>query len=48
MSSPESSALPARTATIDRYLETIYCIAGEGETVRPSRLVAWLSVSAPR
>jgi DtxR family Mn-dependent transcriptional regulator len=35
------------TATVDRYLETIYCIAGEGETVRPSRLAVWLGVSAP-
>jgi DtxR family Mn-dependent transcriptional regulator len=37
----------ATTTTVDRYLETIYCIAGEGETVRPSRLAAWLGVSAP-
>ena len=35
------------TATVDRYLEIIYCIAGEGETVRPSRLAVWLGVSAP-
>ncbi len=35
------------TTTVDRYLETIYCIAGEGETVRPSRLATWLGVSAP-
>jgi DtxR family transcriptional regulator, iron-dependent repressor len=35
------------TTTVDRYLETIYCIAGEGEVVRPSRLAQWLSVSAP-
>lgn len=41
-------AAPAHTSTtVDRYLETIYCIAGEGETVRPSRLAAWLGVSAP-
>lgn len=39
--------LPARTDTVDRYLETIYCIAAEGETVRPSRLADWLDVSAP-
>lgn len=39
---------PAQTSTtVDRYLETIYCIAGEGETVRPSRLAVWLGVSAP-
>jgi len=38
---------PVRSATVERYLETIYCIAGEGDIVRPSRLVAWMSVSAP-
>ncbi len=43
-----SSLVPTpTTATVDRYLETIYCIAGEGETVRPGRLAAWLGVSAP-
>jgi len=36
-----------QTATVDRYLETIYCIAAEGETVRPGRLAYWLSVSPP-
>jgi len=40
-------APPARTGTTDRYLEAIYYIAGEGETVRPSRIAEWLSVSAP-
>jgi DtxR family transcriptional regulator, Mn-dependent transcriptional regulator len=35
------------TETVDKYLEAIYYIAGEGETVRPSRLAYWLSVSAP-
>lgn len=35
------------TATVDKYLEAIYCIAGEGEVVRPSRLAYWLAVSAP-
>lgn len=35
------------SATVDRYLEAIYCIAGEGEIVRPSRLAYWLGVSAP-
>jgi len=39
--------LPARTDTVDRYLETVYCIAAEGETVRPSRIADWLAVSAP-
>ena len=37
----------AHTPTVDRYLEAIYCIAAEGETVRPSRLTYWLDVSAP-
>jgi len=47
---PPSSSLaepPSRTETVDHYLETIYCIAAEGETVRPSRLADWLGVSAP-
>lgn len=35
------------SATVDRYLETIYCIQGEGETVRPGRLATWLGVAAP-
>jgi DtxR family Mn-dependent transcriptional regulator len=35
------------SATVDKYLEAIYCIAGEGEVVRPSRLAYWLGVSAP-
>ena len=37
----------SHTATVDKYLEAIYCIAAEGEVVRPSRLAYWLSVSAP-
>ncbi len=37
----------AHTATVDRYLEAIYCIAAEGEVVRPGRLAYWLSVSPP-
>lgn len=37
----------AHTATVDKYLEAIYCIAAEGEVVRPGRLAYWLSVSAP-
>lgn len=37
----------AHTPTVDRYLEAIYCIAAEGEVVRPSRLTYWLDVSAP-
>ncbi len=35
------------TSTTDKYLEAIYCIAHEGEAVRPGRLAEWLSVSAP-
>jgi DtxR family Mn-dependent transcriptional regulator len=37
----------AHTMTVDRYLETIFCIAAEGEIVRPSRLAYWLAVSPP-
>ncbi len=37
----------ARSSTVDRYLETVYCIASEGEIVRPHRLAYWLAVSAP-
>jgi DtxR family Mn-dependent transcriptional regulator len=37
----------APTSTVERYLEAIYCIAAEGEVVRPSRLAYWLGVSAP-
>ena len=44
---PAGSTPTQTTTTVDRYLETIYCIAGEGETVRPSRLAAWLGVAAP-
>ena len=36
-----------RTETVGRYLEAVYYIAGEGETVRPSRIAEWLTVSAP-
>lgn len=38
---------PTHTSTVDRYLETIYYIAAEGDVVRPSRLSSWLGVSAP-
>jgi DtxR family Mn-dependent transcriptional regulator len=37
----------SHSTTVDKYLEAIYCIAGEGEIVRPSRLAYWLAVSAP-
>ncbi|MDE3092329.1 MAG: metal-dependent transcriptional regulator [Acidobacteriota bacterium] len=32
---------------MNRYLETIYCIQGEDELVRPGRLAVWLNVSPP-
>jgi DtxR family transcriptional regulator, Mn-dependent transcriptional regulator len=40
-------ALGPHTSTVDRYLETIYYIAAEGDVVRPGHLSAWLGVSAP-
>ena len=40
-------AEPGHSATISRYLEAIYYIDAEGETVRASRLADWLGVSAP-
>jgi DtxR family Mn-dependent transcriptional regulator len=45
--SREVSPLPLRTVAIDRYLETIFCIAAEDEPVRPSRIAQWLGVKAP-
>jgi DtxR family transcriptional regulator, Mn-dependent transcriptional regulator len=45
--STTATAAAATSATADRYLETILCIEGEGETVRPGRLATWLGVSAP-
>lgn len=44
---PGDAGHAATSTTVDRYLETIYCIAGEGETVRPGRLASWLGVAAP-
>jgi DtxR family transcriptional regulator, Mn-dependent transcriptional regulator len=44
---PSDGGHAPTTTTVDRYLSSIYCIAGEGETVRPGRLAAWLGVSAP-
>jgi DtxR family transcriptional regulator, Mn-dependent transcriptional regulator len=38
---------PQHTGTVDRYLETIYYIAAEGQVVRPGQLSSWLGVSAP-
>jgi len=39
-------ARPATSAG-DRYLESIFCIDGEGEAVRPGRLSQWMGVSPP-
>ena len=36
-----------RDETVHHYLETIYYIAHEGETVRPGRIAEWMAVSAP-
>lgn len=44
---PGGISTAGTSTTVDRYLESIYCIEGEGETVRPSRLASWLGVSAP-
>lgn len=33
--------------TVRHYLETIFYISHEGETVRPGRIAEWLGVSAP-
>lgn len=41
------AALGPHTSTADRYLESIYYIAAEGDVVRPGQLSAWLGVSAP-
>ncbi len=38
---------PAVSAVKSRYLEAIYYMAHEGQTVRPSRLAEWLQVRAP-
>ena len=35
------------SATMSRYLEAIFYIAGEGESVRAARLAGWLSVAQP-
>ena len=45
MSSLDAS--PQHTSTVDRYLETIFYIAAEGDVVRPGQLSTWLGVSAP-
>jgi DtxR family transcriptional regulator, Mn-dependent transcriptional regulator len=47
MASDPAPSSTSTSTTVDHYLESIYCIAGEGETVRPGRLAAWLGVSAP-
>ena len=43
----EAKAVTALSGTVQRYLETIYYIAHEGEVVRPGRLAEWLGVSPP-
>jgi DtxR family Mn-dependent transcriptional regulator len=45
MATPDAPA--ALSGTTERYLETVYYIAHEGETVRPGRLAEWLGVSPP-
>ena len=40
-----SSGVPSEV--ISRYLEAIYCMRAEGETVTNARLAEWLSVSRP-
>lgn len=35
------------TPALERYLETIYYLEAEGETIRPSRIAEWLGVSQP-
>jgi len=45
---PRSDAESARpTETAEHYLEAIYYIAHEGESVRPGGLAEWLAVSPP-
>jgi Mn-dependent DtxR family transcriptional regulator len=36
-----------QSSTVNRYLEAIYYIDGEGESVRAARLADWLGVSQP-
>jgi DtxR family Mn-dependent transcriptional regulator len=36
-----------REETVHHYLETIFYISNEGETVRPGRIAEWMGVSAP-
>lgn len=36
-----------REETVQHYVETIFYISNEGETVRPSRIAQWMSLSAP-
>jgi len=44
---PESDAGHGPTEVVGRYLEAIYYMEAEGETVRSARLADWLGVSRP-
>jgi len=43
----ESDGGPGPTEVVGRYLEAIYYMEAEGETVRSARLADWLGVSRP-
>ena len=45
--SPENADHEAISGTVERYLEAIFYIDGEGEVVRASRVAGWLGVSQP-
>ena len=47
MTIPNTGIGADHSQTISRYLEAIYYIDAEGDTVRASRLADWLSVSQP-
>jgi DtxR family Mn-dependent transcriptional regulator len=47
VNAPALNGEVGHSATVDRYLETIYYISAEGDVVRPGRLSTWLGVSAP-
>ena len=44
---PAEAGVEPLSETIERYLEAIFYIDGEGEVVRAARLADWLSVSPP-
>jgi DtxR family Mn-dependent transcriptional regulator len=45
--SAENANVDAISGTVERYLEAIFYIDGEGEVVRASRVAEWLGVSQP-